>query len=489
MSKESTLRSGGSTPHEQYIQNEEMKMTSDHGDSAMPEGGVGAWLTVLGSFIIQFCAFGYGRVATSADELPDKNVPFYLAIPRHSGFTKVGFMSSMPLVLVDDIASVTRSLVLIRRLSDVGVRWIGGVNTFLVLGSGIIVGRLFDRGYFYWLLWGGSILTSFSLFMLSLAKPNQFYQIFLSQGLGAGLGAGILYVPSIAIVSQYFRERRALAMTIVASGSSLGAFLHPIMLNNTINGSLGFANGTRANAGLISGLLLVSCLIMRTRPPPPTKVPELGKAVRKIMHDYAFLFASIGLFIFAIGYYFPLFYLQLDATTRGLDSTFAFYTLVIMNASSFIGRLTPGILSQYKVPVGNMFAISSGGCAILIFGMIGIKNDAAFVVFGIIYGFFAGMFVALLGPILSLLTEDMQELGARMGVAYLFTAVGGLLGGPINGALLTGNLIWWRPAVFSGVVCSVATVLFLAMLLVLRHKKQASSLDTPQNYRGSRRNR
>ncbi|THV06303.1 MFS general substrate transporter [Dendrothele bispora CBS 962.96] len=439
VSTESTLRST-SAPHELDLNHAEKLTPQQHGDSTpsdtMPEGGVAAWLTVTGSFIIQFCAFGY---STSFGVYQDFYTREYLT--NESSST---------------------------------ISWIGSVNTFLVLGSGIIVGRLFDRGYFYWLLWGGSILTSFSLFMLSLAKPNQFYQIFLSQGLGAGLGSGILYVPSIAIVSQYFRERRALAMTIVSSGSSLGAFLHPLMLNKTINGSLGFANGTRANAGLISGLLLVSCLIMRTRLPPPTHVPELGRAIRGIVRDYAFIFASVGLLIFAIGYYFPLFYLQLDATTRGLDPTFAFYTLVIMNASSFIGRLTPGVLSQYKVPVGNMFAISSGGCAVLIFGMIGIKTDAAFVIFGIIYGFFAGMFVALLGPILSLLTEDIKELGARMGVAYLFTAIGGLLGGPINGALLTGNLVWWRPAVFSGVVTTVATVFFCAMLVVLHLKKRTT---------------
>ena len=35
----------------------------------------------------------------------------------------------------------------------------------------------FDRAYSYHLLWGGSFLMAFSLFMLSLAKPNKFYQV------------------------------------------------------------------------------------------------------------------------------------------------------------------------------------------------------------------------------------------------------------------------------------------------------------------------
>lgn len=154
------------------------------------------------------------------------------------------------------------------------------------------------------------MLISFSLFMLSLAKPNHYYQvnvrvfciipiltarwqIFLSQGLGAGIGTGMMYIPSVAVVSQYFQRRRALAMTIVASGSSMGAIIHPIMLNNTLNGSLGFANGVRASAGLVSGLLLIACLLIRTHQ-PPTVPPNLLNAAKRFSKDRAYLGAIFG---------------------------------------------------------------------------------------------------------------------------------------------------------------------------------------------------
>lgn len=75
--------------------------------------------------------------------------------------------------------------------------WIGSLNAFLVISGGLIAGRLYDRGYLcvrssfsticsllnldalhsYHLLYGGSLLLAFSLFMLSLAKPNQYYQV------------------------------------------------------------------------------------------------------------------------------------------------------------------------------------------------------------------------------------------------------------------------------------------------------------------------
>ncbi|THV06305.1 mycorrhiza-upregulated monocarboxylate permease [Dendrothele bispora CBS 962.96] len=164
----------------------ESRGTKDEVD-VVPEGGWSAWLTVLGSFLVQFCGFGY---TSSFGVYQD----FYA---RH--------------YLTSSSAST--------------ISWIGSVNAFCVISGGIIAGRLFDRGHFYWLLYGGSILISFSLFMLSLAEPNQFYQIFLSQGLGHGIGAGMIYVPSIAIVAQYFRQKRSLVMTMVASGSSLGAII------------------------------------------------------------------------------------------------------------------------------------------------------------------------------------------------------------------------------------------------------------------------
>lgn len=108
-----------------------------------------------------------------------------------------------------------------------------------------------------------------------------------------GLAAGIMYVPSVAVVSHYFRKRRALAMTIVASGSSVGSIIHPIMLNNLL-GSIGFANAARANAGLVSGLLLIACGMMRTRLPPNPAPIGLREALAKFSKDSAYVCATVG---------------------------------------------------------------------------------------------------------------------------------------------------------------------------------------------------
>lgn len=87
--------------------------------------------------------------------------------------------------------------------------------------------------------------------MLSLAKPHQYYQVrrlkytvflprlnlritphqvFLSQGVGMGLGMGLIFVPVVSIPSHYFKRRRALVAGIVLAGNATGAIIFPISM-------------------------------------------------------------------------------------------------------------------------------------------------------------------------------------------------------------------------------------------------------------------
>ncbi|KAJ6523323.1 hypothetical protein B0H19DRAFT_972898, partial [Mycena capillaripes] len=141
---------------------------------------------------------------------------------------------------------------------------------------------------------GGSVLTCFSLLMLSLCNPEQFYQIFLAQGLGTGIGAGTMFVPRVAVVSYYIQKRCARYGHCYAStGSAFGAVIHPIMLNNTLRSHLGFGDAIRASAGLVSGLLLIACLSMRPRL-PPSRTPPFWTSLRRFRHDRAYMLATIG---------------------------------------------------------------------------------------------------------------------------------------------------------------------------------------------------
>ncbi|KAG7095906.1 hypothetical protein E1B28_006593 [Marasmius oreades] len=398
----------------------------------LPDGGLQAWCTVLGGFLIQFCCGGY---SISFGVYQDFYVREYLTNSTPSA-----------------------------------ISWIGSLNACLLISGGVVAGRLYDRGYFYSLLYGGSFLTIFSLFMLSLAKPNQYYQIFLSQGIGAGLGGGLTYIPSVAITAQYFSKKRALAMALITAGGSVGTIVHPIMLNNTLS-RLGFGNAVRASAGLVAGLLVIACCLMRTRTTTRKQPAGNSKAMLKaITTDYAYVAATAGLMLFSIGLYFPQFYIQLDATKHDLNETFVFYSLVILNFANLLGRIIPSLLANI-LGVENMVTASAFACAAVILGMIGLSSIASVVLIALVYGFVSGAFISLSNPLLVLLTSNMSELGLRMGIAYFFSGIAGLIGTPIGGALLTKEFIWWRPALFSGLTCLAGGAFYVVMLVLLRRRK------------------
>lgn len=88
---------------------------------------------------------------------------------------------------------------------------------------GVITGPFYDAGHFYKLSWTGSILVTLGIMMTSISK--QYWEIMLSQGVLIGLGSGCLFVPSVALLPQYFTTRKAFATGITASGSSLGMYI------------------------------------------------------------------------------------------------------------------------------------------------------------------------------------------------------------------------------------------------------------------------
>lgn len=81
-----------------------------------------------------------------------------------------------------------------------------------------------------------------------------------------GIGTGFMLIPTLSVISHYFRRRRGLAQGIAISGkgraraprrsdvlnvhntfsgSSLGGVIWPIMLNRLINDGVGFAWAVR----------------------------------------------------------------------------------------------------------------------------------------------------------------------------------------------------------------------------------------------------
>jgi MCP family monocarboxylic acid transporter-like MFS transporter 10 len=68
------------------------------------------------------------------------------------------------------------------------------------------------------------------LLALSFAQPEQFWQVFLVQGLLVGFASAFAAQPALTVV----RQQRALALGLVNAGSSLGGIVFPLMFERLL---------------------------------------------------------------------------------------------------------------------------------------------------------------------------------------------------------------------------------------------------------------
>jgi MFS family permease len=145
------------------------------------------------------------------------------------------------------------------------ITWIGSVEIFLLFFLGTFSGYLTDTGYFRTLVISGAFLTALGNFMASICQS--YWQLFLAQGVCVGLGNGLLFAPTMSVVSTYFQERRALAMGIAACGSMTGGLIFPSMAR-TLLPSVGFGWTMRAIGFIQLVTLLTALIFIKPRIPP-----------------------------------------------------------------------------------------------------------------------------------------------------------------------------------------------------------------------------
>ncbi|CEL06262.1 Putative Monocarboxylate transporter [Aspergillus calidoustus] len=348
---------------------------------------------------------------------------------------------------------------LLSDMSSSTIAWVGSLQSFLLMLFGVVTGPLFDAGYFRALLGFGTFMLPFGLMMTSLS--SQFWHFILAQGICIGLACGCLFVPAIAILPQYFQQRRGLANGIAATGSSIGGVIYPIMFNE-LQKKVGFPWATRAIGFLALGTCLISFAVMRMRfvPTEKRKLIQLGAFKEPI-----FVLFSIGMFMGFLGFYNFLFYVQSYAIETGIvDDNLGFYLLSMLNAGSTFGRILPNFIADHTGPL-NMLIPASAITAILSYVWIGVHTVPGIIILSVLYGIFSGGFVSLPPVVMASLTKDMRELGTRMGMVFAITSVGLLIGTPIGGAILSDSHKYLGVQLFTACALTVSVAIFLGVRL------------------------
>ncbi|KAF5667345.1 transporter MCH4 [Fusarium denticulatum] len=315
--------------------------------------------------------------------------------------------------------------------SSFGVFQTIGPNICTVL-YGTLSGRLTDAGYFRITFAAGTLLTCLGVFMTSLSTT--FWQLLLSQGLCTGLGNGLMFTPSLAVVSTYFKHRRALAFGITATGSATGGLIFPSMARQLLGG-VGFAWTVRA-MGLVQLITLVMAnLLLRPRIPSRQSGPWIDLASFK---EKGYLFFAMGIFLIFWGTFFPFYYLASFAVSQldePLTYSAALNVLLVVNGVGIIGRSLPNAIAHHFGSIAVLIPVVFIS-SICLFTWPAVSTEAGLYAWASVYGIVAGASMSLFPPALSDLTTDVHKTGVRMGMIFTTNSIATLTGPPIAGLII-----------------------------------------------------
>ncbi|KAK1833855.1 major facilitator superfamily domain-containing protein [Podospora conica] len=298
------------------------------------------------------------------------------------------------------------------------------------------------------------------MFMTSLC--TEYYQFLLAQGFCVGLGMGLVFLPSAAILSQYFLRHRALVLGLASAGSPVAGIVFPVIFSN-LEPRIGFGWTTRIMAFIILALSIIPIVFMHTRLPPTAQGRKRAMFDATAFRDVPYVtFAAAGFFSF-LTLYVPFFYLVLWAHSHHVSSPeWAPYLVTFLNAGSFFGRIIPNALAD-RYGALNVMCVCMIASSAIGYAWFAVSNLGGAVVFALLYGAFSGGVVSLTPTVLVGLSPEPSRVGARMGMGFLVTGVSLLIGTPIAGAIVRGYTEprWQGVKAYSATGLLVSTFLYM----------------------------
>ena len=289
---------------------------------------------------------------------------------------------------------------------------------------------------------------------------TKYYQLLLAQGICSPLGAAAVLYPAMSTVVTWFHKKRALALGIMVSGSSLGGVIFPILVQNLII-KVGFPWTMRVSAFLILGLLIFATFSVRSRIPPVPR-PFTMMDFIKPFGEVPFATVSIANFFGFLGLFIPFNYITLSALSLGMSINLSNYLLSFLNIGSIFGRIFPGWAAD-KVGRYNIQIVMCTVSFILNLALwLPARGNAPIITFAVLYGFASGAFVSLAPAIIAQITSDMRQIGTRTGSMFGLVSFAALIGNPIAGALLSkDNDQFLYLQIFTGVAIAIGTAFFV----------------------------
>ncbi|KAG1761557.1 MFS general substrate transporter [Suillus occidentalis] len=405
--------------------------------SEAPDGGMRAWLAVFATALVTFSTFGFSTSWGVFQAYYEENL--LLHTPPST------------------------------------IAWIGSTQYALAYLPSLATGRLFDLGYFKIPVFAASCVLVACTFLI--AECTQFWQLFLTQGVGLGMSCGFLFSPAIVSVSQWFSKRRGLALSTTALGAALGSIVFPVAAQKLIP-LIGFRWTVRV-FGLILMATMGTANIFLNRRLQPVNVRG-GLFNLKAFRNKAYFTYCVSGIMILLGLYTgttsalvivtpdilvspELTYLSVSAVAIGVSKDFSFYMIAIANAASLFGRVISGLLAD-KIGALNTMAVFTAMTGITTIAWPFAKDKSQLITIAAIHGFSIGAYISLYS-VPAVAMGKMEDAGRRVGMFMSLIGLGGIAGPPISGAIRTATGGFVDAGYYSG-----GCIIFgVALLLVARY--------------------
>ena len=397
------------------------RVSTDQYGNTYPEGGLEAYLVVLGSLCGLMGALGLMNTIGT----------FQAYLSTHQ------------------LADQTES----------AVGWIFGIYAFLSFFCGIQIGPIFDAKGPRWLVFAGSVLILACYLLLGVC--TKYFHFLIVFGIMGGLGTSLVFTPAIASVGHYFLRKRGQMTGLAAVGGSLGGIVYPLTMQ-ALFPRIGFAWTTRVLALINLVLLIIANLCIKSRLPPRKATKEAILPDFRIFRDPVFALTTLGVFFVEWGLFVPLSYIVSYALRSGVEQHFAYQIIALLNVGSCFGRWLPGYVAD-RIGRFNCMVLTIFLCLVstLALWLPAKGNVALIVVYAIIFGFGSGSGISLTPVCVGQLCK-VENYGRYYATCYTLVSFGSLTGIPIAGQLIsTAGGEYWGLIVFTGGAYAASTITFL----------------------------
>ncbi|WP_040066306.1 MFS transporter [Pseudomonas batumici] len=357
---------------------------------------------------------------------------------------------------------------------DVGrfsVASVFSLTAFIYYVVGVFSGSLADRISTRVVVCVGIILLALGFFLSSLASGS--LQLFLVCFCSlAGLGVGLVYVPTVTAVQRWFVKNRSKASGIALAGTGVGTFVGPsaaglLMQHVSWEATMQIF----AVAILVVGLLVAS--LVRSNPQELGLLPDgLAPSSSSASHHAALSgmrlaeAASTGrfwwyfgaIFLGSVGLFLALVHINPYARQFGISATQANLLIGLIGVGNVAGRLFLGSIGD-RMGARRLLIVLTFALVLLNLLWLGAHTFITLALFAICFGVANGGCISLY-PSVAANWFGTANLGAILGALYISVGVAALIGGSVAGLLfdLYQN---YAVSIMLGALCALLSVVFI----------------------------